>query len=209
MSGFGGGLAGLGPNNSFHEPASWVDQKKPPGHTSTSPRTGQKGWWYAWPDHSYVPIGVLGLGLPFVYSPNLVWFVIALAMYVLFPYDMGGGGGLGSVVRRAAHCTESSGKFIVWDARVGRAKIVVPALPAKRSGLLPAGRDGLVRLLAHVPLHVGLGHAQVQRQKRRPLQATPISQHVVLPPRHAAVDCLGACLCAHVRNEEGSLHARR
>lgn len=88
MSGFGGGLAGLGPNNSFHEPASWVDQNKPPGHTSTSPRTGQKGWWYAWPHHSYVPIGVLGLGLPFIYSPNLVWFAIAMAMYVLFPYDM-------------------------------------------------------------------------------------------------------------------------
>ena len=48
----------------------------------------QKGWWYAWPEHSYLPIGVLGLGLPFVYSPNLVWFAIALAMYVVFPYDM-------------------------------------------------------------------------------------------------------------------------
>eukprot|EP01045_Picozoa_sp_COSAG04_P036594 COSAG04_NODE_8969_length_911_cov_1.098522_2_plen_46_part_01 len=46
MSGFGGGLAGLGPTNSFHESAAWVDLKKPPGHTSTSPRTGQSGWWY-------------------------------------------------------------------------------------------------------------------------------------------------------------------
>ena len=88
MSGFGGGLAGLGPTNSFHESAAWVDLKKPPGHTSTSPRTGQSGWWYAWPSHSYVPIGVLGLGLPFIYSPNLVWFAIALAVYVVFPYDM-------------------------------------------------------------------------------------------------------------------------
>jgi hypothetical protein len=24
MAGFGGGLAGLGPNNRFHEPAAWV-----------------------------------------------------------------------------------------------------------------------------------------------------------------------------------------
>ena len=35
-----------------------------------------------------MPIGVLGLGLPFIYSPNLVWFAIALAVYVVFPYDM-------------------------------------------------------------------------------------------------------------------------
>eukprot|EP01051_Picozoa_sp_SAG22_P021918 SAG22_NODE_5038_length_1102_cov_1.550349_1_plen_311_part_01 len=83
MAGFGGGLAGLGPTNSFHEPAGWVDRKLKPGHTSTEPRTGQPGWWYSWPK-----AGILGLGMPFIYSPNLVWFAIALAVYVVFPYDM-------------------------------------------------------------------------------------------------------------------------
>ena len=87
MSGFGGGLAGLGPNNSFHEPASWVDQSKPPGHTSTSPRTGQKGWWYSWPDHSYVPIGVLGLGQAFAGSGRIAGPALAGVVFASIGID--------------------------------------------------------------------------------------------------------------------------
>ena len=108
MSGFGGGIAGLGPNYSFHEAADWVDLKKPPGHTSTSPRTGQQGWWYSWPK-----IGLLGLGLPFVYSPNLVWFAVALAIYVVFPYDMTGAAAL-SPDFIAKRCTINMAVGMCW-----------------------------------------------------------------------------------------------
>jgi len=91
MAGFGGGIGGLGESYRVHEAASWVDQSKPPGHTSTGPRTAQPGWWYSWPK-----AGLLGLGLPFVYSPNLVWFGISLAVYAAEPYPgLDGGGGAG------------------------------------------------------------------------------------------------------------------
>eukprot|EP00041_Stephanoeca_diplocostata_P021028 m.481822 g.481822 ORF g.481822 m.481822 type:complete len:464 (-) comp21717_c0_seq29:122-1513(-) len=83
MAGFGGGIAGLGPTNAVFEPAAWVDKSKQPGHTSTAPRTGQPGWWFSWPK-----IGIFGVGLPFVYSPNLVWFACAALIYCCFPYDL-------------------------------------------------------------------------------------------------------------------------
>lgn len=43
----------------------------------------QPGWWYSWPK-----VGLLGVGLPFVYSPNLVWFAVAVLIYRCFPYDL-------------------------------------------------------------------------------------------------------------------------
>eukprot|EP00041_Stephanoeca_diplocostata_P021027 m.481744 g.481744 ORF g.481744 m.481744 type:complete len:297 (-) comp21717_c0_seq21:982-1872(-) len=45
--------------------------------------TKQPGWWFSWPK-----IGIFGVGLPFVYSPNLVWFACAALIYCCFPYDL-------------------------------------------------------------------------------------------------------------------------
>ena len=84
------GLAGTGPNGSFFEAPSWVDQTKAPGTTSQvrscllplftiGDQEGQvaaPGYW----------IDKL-TGKTFFLSPNLVWILIALTDYFLFPYD--------------------------------------------------------------------------------------------------------------------------
>ena len=84
------GLAGTGPNGSFFEAPSWVDQTKAPGTTSQvrgclltlftiGDQEGEvtaPGYW----------IDKL-TGKTFFFSPNLVWILIALTDYFLFPYD--------------------------------------------------------------------------------------------------------------------------
>eukprot|EP00051_Salpingoeca_urceolata_P003769 m.60490 g.60490 ORF g.60490 m.60490 type:complete len:496 (+) comp13097_c0_seq2:179-1666(+) len=55
----------------------WVDKKKPPGHTSQSGTYGHPGWWKP-----------LVTGQSFLMSPNLAWFSMSLALYVVFPYDL-------------------------------------------------------------------------------------------------------------------------
>ena len=83
------GLAGTGPNGSFFESPSWVDQSKAPGTTSQvegclslltigdqEGEVAAPGYW----------IDKL-TGKTFFFSPNLVWILIALTDYFLFPYD--------------------------------------------------------------------------------------------------------------------------
>ena len=84
------GLAGTGPNGSFFEAPSWVDQTKAPGTTSQvrgcllplftigdqEREVAAPGYW----------IDKL-TGKTFFFSPNLVWILIALTDYFLFPYD--------------------------------------------------------------------------------------------------------------------------
>jgi sterol desaturase/sphingolipid hydroxylase (fatty acid hydroxylase superfamily) len=74
MSGAGSGFAGT-TNGSFFEAPAWVDKSKPPGASKqTAPR------WSAW------LLNVLKTR-HFFFSPNFVWFSIALFVYVAFPYD--------------------------------------------------------------------------------------------------------------------------
>lgn len=66
-------IAGLGPKLSlFNFTPSWVDKKKPPGHTS-QPVNPQ---WRSFVNGAHI-----------IYSPNLIWLIIALGVYFLFPYD--------------------------------------------------------------------------------------------------------------------------
>eukprot|EP00050_Salpingoeca_kvevrii_P006790 m.291675 g.291675 ORF g.291675 m.291675 type:complete len:458 (+) comp12501_c0_seq1:1-1374(+) len=72
MTGFAGTVDG-----SFFRAPEWVDLKKPPGHTSMTPVYGNAGWW-----RDYITLNY------FIFSPNIVWFAIAVATYVAFPYDL-------------------------------------------------------------------------------------------------------------------------
>lgn len=69
------GFAGVGPNLSFFESPKWVDEVNKPG--TTPQPVALDGWWK--------PI-ITGWYLFF--SPNLVWLIIALGSYFLFPYDL-------------------------------------------------------------------------------------------------------------------------
>ena len=71
-----GEFAGTGPNGSFFETPKWVDKSKAPGHTSQDEAVAPPGWW--------IP---LLTGKFLFFSPNLVWLAIALADYLVFPYD--------------------------------------------------------------------------------------------------------------------------
>ena len=70
------GLAGM-TEGSFFKAPGWVDQSKPPGATSQAPSYCPPYWWVK---------DVTGFSLFF--SPNLVWLLVALADYFVFPYDM-------------------------------------------------------------------------------------------------------------------------
>jgi len=69
------GLAGTS-KGSFFEAPEWVDKKNPPGHTS-------QGKVYP---PNYLK-SVLSLEF-FIWSPNLIWFLIAVFDYVFFPYNI-------------------------------------------------------------------------------------------------------------------------
>jgi len=71
-----GGFAGTGPNGSFFEAPAWVDKSKAPGTTSQEAAVAPPGWW--------IP---LATGKFLFFSPNLVWLLIALVDYFVFPYD--------------------------------------------------------------------------------------------------------------------------
>ena len=83
------GLAGTGPNGSFFEAPSWVDQTKAPGTTSqvrgclTLLKIGDQEGEVAAPGYWIDKL----TGKTFFFSPNLVWILIALTDYFLFPYD--------------------------------------------------------------------------------------------------------------------------
>ncbi len=76
-----GSLGGLTGGSCFRAPR-WVDLRRPPG-TTPQPQS-----WAAW-------ARATATGRAFVLSPNLTWFLIALAVYRAFPYGPPGGGGGG------------------------------------------------------------------------------------------------------------------
>ena len=71
------GVAGT-VRGSFFEAPLWVDQKRAPGTTAQT----------ALPWSTLLRSTLSGQAL--LLSPNLVWFSIALLVYLLFPYDMEG-----------------------------------------------------------------------------------------------------------------------
>ena len=71
------GLAGTGPHGSFFEVPGWVDKRKKPGMTSQESVVAAPGWW----------LNILS-GRFLFFSPNIIWLVIALCDYFLFPYDL-------------------------------------------------------------------------------------------------------------------------
>jgi len=71
------GIGGTGTNFSFFQAPSWVDLSLPPGCTSQIQMNLQgTNVWSIVTGHSLV------------YSPNLIWFLITIAIYVLAPYDI-------------------------------------------------------------------------------------------------------------------------
>jgi sterol desaturase/sphingolipid hydroxylase (fatty acid hydroxylase superfamily) len=69
------GFAGT-TKGSFFEAPSWVDQSKPAGATSQEPAIQNNPNW-----------GSLLTGQFLFWGPNLVWLVVALLDYFIFPYD--------------------------------------------------------------------------------------------------------------------------
>ena len=61
---------------SFFRAPPWVDLNKPPGHTAQTSTP-----WPVWFRGVVTTASV-------VQSPNLVWLLVALTVYVLFPYDL-------------------------------------------------------------------------------------------------------------------------
>jgi len=73
------GFAGT-TNGSFFAPPSWVDVKKKPGHTSQVSVVENN------PDLHNLLTGAF-----LIWSPNLVWLFVALAVWFVFPYDFQAG----------------------------------------------------------------------------------------------------------------------
>ena len=75
------GFAGTSKGSFFKAPA-WVDLSKPPGHTSQDASyCPSPDWWM----QAYS-------GYYLLFSPNIVWLVFALTVYVLAPYDIDAAG---------------------------------------------------------------------------------------------------------------------
>eukprot|EP01060_Flectonema_neradi_P011667 TRINITY_DN1869_c6_g1_i1.p1 TRINITY_DN1869_c6_g1~~TRINITY_DN1869_c6_g1_i1.p1 ORF type:complete len:447 (+),score=52.69 TRINITY_DN1869_c6_g1_i1:87-1427(+) len=68
------GLAGMN-HGSFFKAPEWVDLGKPPGHTSQLPVIGKQPWNFP---------------TNFIFGGHLVWAIIAMIVYVFFPYDLEG-----------------------------------------------------------------------------------------------------------------------
>jgi len=69
-------FAGTGAQGSFYEAPDWVDIQKQPGTTvQTVPSLAQWIWGYIKMDSIF-------------WSPNLVWLLFAIGVYVFFPYDI-------------------------------------------------------------------------------------------------------------------------
>ena len=70
------GFAGISKAGVFGSLPNWVNPKLPPGHTSQVDLLGldKTVWDIATLKH-------------FVFSPNLTWFVVAVALHVAVPYD--------------------------------------------------------------------------------------------------------------------------
>ena len=59
---------------SFFKVADWVDVEKKPGYTQQ--KLALNDWW-----RPYITLAFV------IYSPNLVWLLIALTVWYIFPYD--------------------------------------------------------------------------------------------------------------------------
>mmetsp|Transcript_40049 Transcript_40049/g.58519 ORF Transcript_40049/g.58519 Transcript_40049/m.58519 type:complete len:497 (-) Transcript_40049:293-1783(-) len=71
------GIGGLNPNFSlFGIPPTWVNTSLPPGHTSQSAMLSTYPEWRTLLTGTYI-----------LYSLNLVWLLIAIWVYIVFPYD--------------------------------------------------------------------------------------------------------------------------
>jgi len=70
------GFAGTTKGSFFAAPG-WVDESKPPGHTSQKSYGKSPDWWLS----AYS-------GYSLFFSPNLVWLGCALLVYFLAPYDL-------------------------------------------------------------------------------------------------------------------------
>ncbi|CAE8616297.1 unnamed protein product, partial [Polarella glacialis] len=86
------GLAGIS-DSGFFGKHGWVDNSKPPGHTSQADALGLSKTLYNLRTLTY-----------FFWSPNLIWFAITLLWYVCFPYDIQAAGSWspGWVLKRLA-----------------------------------------------------------------------------------------------------------
>eukprot|EP01062_Namystynia_karyoxenos_P066348 TRINITY_DN60300_c0_g1_i1.p2 TRINITY_DN60300_c0_g1~~TRINITY_DN60300_c0_g1_i1.p2 ORF type:complete len:462 (+),score=151.72 TRINITY_DN60300_c0_g1_i1:68-1387(+) len=74
----GGGLAGKPAAGWFGVPPGWVDLSRPPGATSQERSGfGAAEWW----------VGYLRMAVLFIFTPNVVWLLMAALAYVLVPYD--------------------------------------------------------------------------------------------------------------------------
>jgi len=73
-----GGLAGCVDGKFIGNAPSWVDLTKPPGTTSQDAAYCPSPAWWA----------QLFSGYQVIFGPNLVWLLIALAVYFVFPYDL-------------------------------------------------------------------------------------------------------------------------
>jgi sterol desaturase/sphingolipid hydroxylase (fatty acid hydroxylase superfamily) len=71
------GFAGIQKGGFFGGMGAWIDQKKAPGDTSQADFLGWRSTL-----KSTVTLEF------FFWSPNLIWFVIACLVYVVFPYDI-------------------------------------------------------------------------------------------------------------------------
>ena len=78
-TGFFEGFAGT-TNGSFFASPSWVDQKKKPGYTSQTSTIENNPNWRS-----------LLSGAFLFWSPNLVWLLVALFVWLVFPYDFQAG----------------------------------------------------------------------------------------------------------------------
>jgi len=73
------GFAGTTGGSFFAAPA-WVDKSKPPGHTSQVASIENNPNWKS-----------LLSGAFLFWSPNLVWLLVALFVWFVFPYDFEAG----------------------------------------------------------------------------------------------------------------------
>ena len=69
-------LGGLQGGRIFRVVPPYIDRSKPPGY-SQLPQPTAADWLAGWMTVKHM-----------IFGPNLVWFIISMAMYRLFPYDL-------------------------------------------------------------------------------------------------------------------------
>ena len=192
------GFAGISKAGVFGALPDWVNPKLPPGHTSQVDLLGldKTVWDIATLKH-------------FVFSPNLTWFVVAVALHVAIPYDFEAAkSGFWYVLGGQDHVHAACAQLIMFLFHFSNAPYQAVRMDSQAFCTQLWRRPGVLLLLLLLPLRPQplAGEAQVSPgQLAHRLEHG--TQSVLLESRHRAVD-VSLTLFVSVRGWRGRRAAK-